>query len=122
LFQKNLFLKTSINSSQGNAGINGNVNWTDTSGTPMSPANNVALVIYNSAGELVAYTFSANDGTYQFNNLPFGKYTLSAGMSGKNNQTVELILSQDSSVSNIDFELTRKQSMYQALKAGNQKP
>jgi PKD repeat protein len=98
-----IILVPSINSSQGNASINGNVNWTDASGIPMSPANNVALVLYNSTGEPVAYTFSANDGTYQFNNLPYGKYTLSAEMAGKNNQNVELVLSQDSSVTNINF-------------------
>jgi PKD repeat protein len=101
-------LVPSINNSQGNASINGNVNWTDAAGSPISPVSNVALVLYNSAGEPVAYTFSENDGTYQFNNLPYGNYTLRAEMAGKNTQTVEINLSQDSAVTNINFVVDRE--------------
>lgn len=96
-------LVPSLANSQGNAVINGYVNWMDASGSAVSPAANVEIVLYNSAGVPVAYTFSANDGTYNFDNLPYGEYTLQAEMAGKTTQTVVINLSQDSAVANINF-------------------
>jgi len=101
-------LVPATHNSQGNASISGSASWTDASGSPISPAHNVEIVLYNSIGEPVAYTFTGVDGTYLFNDLPYGEYTIQAEMAGKNTQALSISLSQDSAVTNINFMVDKE--------------
>lgn len=104
-----------VNNNQGNAAINGNVNWIDATGAPMSPAMNVSVVLFNSAGEPVAYTFTGNDGTYLFNNLPYGEYTIQAEMQGKTTQQTPVTLSVSSTNANINFRVNETAISYTVI-------
>ena len=87
----------------GDAAITGNVNWVGISGSEGSPASNVEIVLVNSAGVPVAYTFSHSDGSFHFSNLPYGDYTLHGQMAGKTTGTASVNLSGSSINANIDF-------------------
>ncbi|MCE2683234.1 MAG: choice-of-anchor L domain-containing protein [Cryomorphaceae bacterium] len=43
---------------------------------PTVPFENALIKLVNSANETVAFTYSAVNGSYQFNNVPIGNYTL----------------------------------------------
>lgn len=91
---------------QGNAGITGTINWAGTFKSGGAPAANVEIVLYNSTGLPVAYTFSNSDGTFSFSNLPYGEYTLYAEMTGKITEAVVVILSEGSSTASINLLVT----------------
>ena len=99
-------LVPSIFWSQGNASITGNINWGGTFKSEGNPAANVEVVLFNNAGVPIAYAFSNNDGSFEFNNLPYGEYTLHAEMTGKITETVVVILSENSSTAHINFVVT----------------
>lgn len=85
----------------------------------MSPATNVEIVLYNVEGEPVAYTFSVSDGTYQFNNLPYGEYTIQAEMQGKDTQRTPVILTENSTNVSIDFRVNESAIYYLGIDALN---
>jgi hypothetical protein len=114
-----IVLIASTYNNQGNAVINGSVHWTDASGTPMSPATNVEIVLYNSANEPVAYTFSENDGAYQFNNLPLGEYMLQVEMQGKAMQRFPVTVTESSTNVNIDFGVNESAIYFLGVDARN---
>jgi hypothetical protein len=114
-----IILISSTNNYQGNSIINGSIHWTDASGAPMSPATNVEIVLYNTAGEPVAYTFSESDGTYQFNNLPYGEYTIQAEMQGKDTQRTPVVLTENSTNVNIDFRINESAIYFLGIDALN---
>jgi PKD repeat protein len=92
--------------SQGNASITGSISWGGTFKSGGSPAANVEIVLFNSTGAPIAYTFSQSDGTFEFNNLPYGEYTLHAEMTGKITEAIVVILSENFSITNITFIVT----------------
>jgi len=114
-----IMLISSTNNYQGDAIINGSIHWTDASGAPMSPATNVEIVLYNTAGEPVAYTFSESDGSYQFNNLPYGEYTIQAEMQGKDTQRTPVILTENSTNVSIDFMVNESAIYFLGIDALN---
>jgi PKD repeat protein len=89
--------------SQGNGNITGTINWSGTFKTGGTPAANVEIVLFNSSGLPVAYTFSSNDGTFAFNNLPFGEYTVHAEMAGKITQVMVVVLSDGEASASVNF-------------------
>lgn len=97
-------LVPSIYTSQGNCVISGTINWggiiIKAGNDPMS---NVEVVLYNSNGDPVAYTFTNSQGTFEFNGLAFGEYTLQAEMPGKVTQLIPVSLTQSTAAVNIDF-------------------
>ncbi len=86
----------------GNASISGTISMGGTfkSGTP---AANVEIILFNSTGLPIAYTFSNNEGAFSFSNLPYGEYTVQAEMTGKTTEAMVVILSDGSSSANIIF-------------------
>ena len=90
--------------SQGDATIAGTINWGGMIlRAESNPAANVEVVLYNSAGNPIAYTFTDNDGTYIFENLPYGYYTVQAEMTGKSSQSIPVNLTENSTTANISF-------------------
>ncbi len=94
----------SMFTSYGNGVITGTVNWggiiIKAGNDPMA---NVEVVLYNSDGNPVAYTFTNSQGTFEFNGLAFGEYTLQAEMPGKATQLIPVSLSENAASANIDF-------------------
>jgi len=91
---------------QGNAGITGTINWGGSFKSGGNPAANVEIILFNSTGAPIAYTFSDADGNFVFNNLPYGEYTLHAEMTGKTTGAVVIILSENTATVNINFIIT----------------
>jgi PKD repeat protein len=89
---------------QGDGVITGTINWdwilVEGIG---NPAANVEVILYNSADEPIAYTYTDSDGTYIFENLPYGNYTLQADMTGRVPETVRVNLSENTGIVNISF-------------------
>jgi PKD repeat protein len=90
---------------QGDASITGTISWSGDGKADTNPAANVEVVLYSSTGSPIAYTFTNSDGTFEFNNLPYGEYALQAEMPGKATQLIPVSLSQSSSIVNIDFKV-----------------
>lgn len=99
-------LVSSMYWSQGNAGITGTINWGGTFKSGGTPAANVEIVLFNSTGLPIAYTFSDSDGNFAFSNLPYGEYTLHAEMTGKTTETVVVILTVNATTASINFVIT----------------
>jgi hypothetical protein len=90
--------------SQGDATITGTINWGGMAlKTENNPVANVEVVLYNSAGDPIAYTFTDSDGAYVFEHLPYGDYTLQAEMTGKSSQLIVVNLNENSTTANISF-------------------
>lgn len=97
-------LVPSVNLNQGNATITGTINW----GSMIvkaenNPAANVEVMLYNNAGDPVAYTFTDSNGTFIFEHLPYGSYTLQAQMTGRETESVTVSLSEDNATETINF-------------------
>ncbi|MDO9257251.1 MAG: PKD domain-containing protein [Bacteroidales bacterium] len=90
--------------SQGDATITGTINW---GGMILkaegNPAANVEVVLYNSSGNPIAYTFTDSNGTYIFEHLPYGDYTVQAEMTGKSSQSIVVYLTENAATININF-------------------
>lgn len=99
-------LVSSMNWAQGSAGITGTINWAGTFKTGGTPAANVEIVLFNSTGLPITYTFSNIDGTFGFTNLPYGEYTIHAEMTGKTTQEAIVILSDGSANASVNFIIT----------------
>ena len=99
-------LVPSIYWSQGNASITGIINWGGAFKSGGTPAANIEIALFSSTGAPIAYTFSNNDGTFEFNNLPYGEFSLHAEMTGKITETVVVNLSENSTAANINFVVT----------------
>jgi len=99
-------LVPSMNWGQGNAGITGTINWGGTFKSGGTPAANVEIVLFNSTGLPIGYTFSHNDGTFEFNNLPYGEYTIHAEMTGKTTQAAVVVLSEGIATASINFVIS----------------
>jgi len=89
--------------STGPAAITGSVNWGGTFKSGGTPAANVEIILFNSSGLPIAYTFSDSEGNFIFSNLPYGEYTLQAEMVGMTTQAAVVILSDDATTVNISF-------------------
>jgi PKD repeat protein len=100
---------------QGDAMITGTINWSGDGKADVNPAANVEVVLYSSTGSPIAYTFTNTDGIYEFNNLPYGEYTLQAEMPGKATQFIHVSLSESSSIVNINFEVNESAIYYLGL-------
>jgi 5-hydroxyisourate hydrolase-like protein (transthyretin family) len=98
-------LITSKSGSQGNGTITGTINWNGKSKEDGSPAANIEVVLYDNNGSPVAFSFTNNDGIFEFSNLPYGEYTVQAEMPGKAAQLIEVALSETNSTINIDFRV-----------------
>ena len=98
-------LVPSMYRSQGNASITGSISWGGTFKSG-NPAANVEIVLFNSTGLPIGYAFSNNNGTFEFNNLPYGEYTLHAEMTGKITETVVVFLTENTASVNINFVVT----------------
>lgn len=122
-------LVSSASYSQGNASINGSISWGGTFKSG-NPAANVEIILFNSSGLPIAYTFSNADGEFEFSNLPYGEYTLHAEMTGKTTETVVVIVDENSNSVTINFEvngsaisvLGQSETDLPALEAGNPYP
>jgi len=94
----------SMSWSQGDGIITGTINW---GGIIIkageNPLANVEVVLYNSNGDPVAYTFTNNDGNFEFSGLAYGEYILQAEMPGKATQLIPVSLSDSASTVNINF-------------------
>jgi PKD repeat protein len=99
-------LVSATNWAQGTASISGIINWAGTFKSGGTPAANVEIILFNSSGFPIAYAFSNNDGTFAFNNLPFGEYTVHAEMAGKTTQVMVVILSDGAANASVNFEVT----------------
>jgi hypothetical protein len=91
---------------QGVAGITGTINQGGSFKSGGVPVANVGIVLFNNTGAPIAYTFSNNDGTFSFNNLPYGVYTLHAEMTGKTTGAVVVNLTENIATANINFIVT----------------
>jgi PKD repeat protein len=91
--------------SSGDATITGTIFWSGNSKAEGIPAANVEVVLYNNSGNPIAYTFTDSEGTFEFNNLPFGEYTVQAEMPGKATQLISVSLSENSSAVNLDLRV-----------------
>lgn len=91
---------------QGSAGITGTINWGGTFKSGGTPAANVEIVLFNSTGLPIAYTFSDSNGNFEFSYLPYGQYTLHAEMTGKTTEAVVVILTETITTVNINFVVT----------------
>jgi PKD repeat protein len=91
--------------SQGDATIAGTINWGPTTAKAKfnAAAANVEVVLYNSAGNPIAYTFTDSNGSYIFENLPYGDYAVQAEMTGRSSQSIVVKLTENSTIANIDF-------------------
>jgi len=96
-------LVPSMHWSQGDAIINGIINWNVDNKAEANPVANVEVVLYNSSGDPIAYTFTNSDGTFKFEDLSYGDYTLQAEMNGKASETININLSENSSNVSINF-------------------
>lgn len=112
-------LVSSMNWSQGNGQITGTINWGGTFKSGGTPAANVEIVLFNSTGLPVAYTFSNSDGTFAFNNLPFGEYTVHAEMAGKTTQAMVVVLSDGGAGASVNFVISATE-IYSTLGNGDQ--
>lgn len=99
-------LVSSMSWSQGNGSISGAINWSGTFKTGGTPAANVEIVLFNSTGLPIAYTFSNSEGTFEFNSLPYGEYIIHAEMAGKTTQNAVVILSDGSANASVNFIVT----------------
>lgn len=124
-YSVNLVPASTLN--QGNASITGTIFWTGTFKSGGTPAANVEIVLFNSTGLPVAYTFSHNDGSFAFENLPYGEYTVHAEMAGKQTQVMVVMLSDETSNASVDFVISateinalgRDENNLPKLEAGN---
>ncbi|MDX2285138.1 MAG: PKD domain-containing protein [Bacteroidia bacterium] len=67
---------------------------------------NVSVMLMHQSGEAAAYTFTHNDGTYSFDNLAYGTYTLHVEMAGRYSDAITVTLSpQTPSAEGQDFEV-----------------
>jgi len=97
-------LLPSLACSQGDATITGTINWGGMIlRAESNPAANVEVILYNSTGYPIAYTFTDNEGTYVFEHLPYGDYIVQAEMAGKSSQSIVVNLSGNSATININF-------------------
>jgi len=101
-----VYLVSATNWGQGTASITGTINWSGNFKSGGTPAANVEIVLFNSTGMPVAYTFSNGDGTFAFNNLPYGEYTVHAEMVGKHTQVMVVILSDGFANATVNFEVS----------------
>lgn len=99
-------LISAMNWGQGTASITGAINWSGNFKSGGMPAENVEIVLFNNTGLPIAYTFSHSDGSFEFNNLPFGEYTVHAEMVGKHTQVMVVILSDEFSSAIVNFEVS----------------
>lgn len=97
-------LLPALSFSQGDATITGTINWGGKIlKAESNPAANVEVVLYNSSGTAIAYTFTDNEGTYIFEHLPYGTYTIQAEMTEKNSQPIVVNLTENTAAVNINF-------------------
>ena len=68
-----------------------------------NPAANVEVVLSNSSGNPIAYTFTDSEGTYVFDHLPYGNYSVQAEMTGRSTEPVVVNLTENSVKANINF-------------------
>jgi PKD repeat protein len=101
-----VYLVSAANWGQGTASITGAINWSGNFKSGGMPAENVEIVLFNNTGLPIAYTFSHSDGSFEFNNLPFGEYTVHAEMVGKHTQVMVVILSDEFSSAIVNFEVS----------------
>lgn len=87
----------------GNASISGTISMGGTFKSGGAPAANVEIILFNSTGLPITYTFSNSDGAFAFSNLPYGEYTIQAEMTGKTTEALVVILSEGSSTANVSF-------------------
>lgn len=91
---------------QGPATISGFINWEGQIKSPGSiPASNVEVVLFNRAGDPVAYAFTDSNGYFEFKNLQYGNYSIHAEMTGKSTATADINLSENESNVNINFAM-----------------
>jgi len=122
-------LVSSVSFTPGNASISGTINWGGTFKSG-NPAANVEIILFNSTGLPIAYTFSDADGLFEFSNLPYGEYTIHAEMTGKITETVVVMLADNSTSVTINFVvngtaisvLGQNEAGLPALEAGNPYP
>jgi len=87
----------------GPGNISGSINWSGNFKSGGTPAGNVEIVLFNSSGLPIAYTFSLADGSFEFSNLPYGEYTLHAEMTGMTTQAATVILTGTSATATVNF-------------------
>lgn len=96
--------------SQGNGVITGTIFWGELILKADSyPAANVELVLYNSNGDPIAYTFTDHEGNFIFEHLPYGDYTLQAEMTGKSTETVVVNLADNQMNVSINFVVSAEE-------------
>ncbi len=103
--------------SLGDAVITGTITWSSLSKAEGIPAANVEVVLLNSSGSPIAYTFTNSDGTYEFYNLTYGEYSVQAEMPGKTTQVITVTLTESSPDVNIDFRINESAIYYLGLDA-----
>ena len=116
---------------QGPATISGFINWEGRIKSPGSiPASNVEVVLFNQAGDPVAYAFTDSNGYFEFKNLQYGNYSIHAEMTGKSTATADINLTENESKVNINFAMNDEaiiamgidKSKNPAIVAGNPYP
>lgn len=97
---------SAVYAGQGNGTITGTINYSGSFKSGGAPAANVEIVLFNSTGIPVAYTFSNADGSFAFENLPYGEYTVHAEMAGKTTHAMVLTLSDSNAAPSVGFVIT----------------
>jgi len=98
-------LISSMDLNTGEATITGTIYWIGNIKAESIPAANVEVVLYNNSGNPIAYTFTDSEGTFEFNNLPLGEYTVQAEMPGKATQLIPVSLSENASAVNLNLRV-----------------
>ncbi|MBL7904110.1 MAG: PKD domain-containing protein [Bacteroidales bacterium] len=97
---------SAVYAGQGNGTITGTITYSGSFKSGGAPAANVEIVLFNSTGIPIAYTFSHEDGSFAFENLPYGEYTVHAEMAGKTTHAMVLTLSDSSATPSVGFVIT----------------
>lgn len=98
---------------EGGASISGSIRWFGALRPETgNPASHVEIILFNSSGNPVAYTFSNADGSFEFNNLPPDQYTVQAELAGKNTGSIEVELTENSSAVNINFAINQSEIVF----------
>jgi plastocyanin domain-containing protein len=93
----------------GTAVISGNIYWDGLTKAPLNtPAANVEIVLLNSDGTPIAYTFTNKEGYFEFEKLMYGDYTIHAEMPGKATEIAVVNLSENASNAGINFVMNKE--------------
>ena len=101
----NIELVPLLNYNSGPGTINGSIGTSTKINSGGTPVPNVEIILFNTLNEPLAFTSSAQDGTFSFTDIAFGSYLVYPEMFGKSTTPTTVILDNSTPSVNTSFTI-----------------